>query len=58
MPKTENKSNRESLLKVRVRESTKRRIIHAAEFLDLDQSTLVRLALQDYLSRNRGRCRR
>jgi predicted transcriptional regulator len=46
------KQNRESLLKVRVRPDTKRRVIDAARILDLDQSTLVRLAVQDYLARN------
>lgn len=45
------KSARGSLLKVRVRDETKERIIEAARLLDLDQSTLIRLALQDYLAR-------
>jgi hypothetical protein len=44
--------NRESLLKVRVRTETKSRVIEAARLLDLDQSTLVRLAVQEYLSRH------
>lgn len=46
------KSARGSLLKVRVRNETKERVIEAARLLDLDQSTLIRLALQDFLSRN------
>ena len=46
------RENRESLLKVRVRQSMKDRVIQAAQRLDLDQSTLVRLAVEDYLERH------
>lgn len=46
------RQTRDSLLKVRVRNETKARVLAAAKILDLDQSTLVRLALQDYLSRH------
>lgn len=46
------RENRESLLKVRVRQSMKDRVIQAALLLDLDQSTLVRLAVEDYLERH------
>lgn len=46
------RNNRDCLLKVRVREETKKRVIIAARVLDLDQSELVRLAVQDYLARN------
>lgn len=43
---------RDSLLKVRVKTATKAKVISAAEQLDLDQSTLVRVALQEYISRH------
>jgi antitoxin component of RelBE/YafQ-DinJ toxin-antitoxin module len=46
------RSNRDSLLKVRVKTTTKAKVISAAEQLDLDQSTLVRVALQEYISRH------
>jgi antitoxin component of RelBE/YafQ-DinJ toxin-antitoxin module len=44
--------NREALLKVRVREDTKRSVIAAARALDLDQSSLVRLAVQEFIARH------
>lgn len=50
MPTTQQKPNRESLLKVRVRTETKQRVMAAANILDLDQSTLVRLALNEYIA--------
>lgn len=43
---------RDSLLKVRVRHETKDRVIRASQVLDLDQSSLVRLALNEYISRH------
>lgn len=43
------KTNKTALLRVRVRESTKRSIEEAAEYLETDQSTLIRLALREYL---------
>lgn len=46
------KTNREALLKVRVREETKRKVITVAQALDLDQSSLIRLALQDFILRH------
>lgn len=50
--KTEPRKNRDSLLKVRVRTETKERVLDAARLLDLDQSTIVRLAVQEFLSRH------
>ena len=46
----QSKTTRESLLKVRVRTETKQRVKAAASILDLDQSTLVRLALNEYIA--------
>lgn len=46
------KANKDALLKVRVRKDTKDRIEKAANVLELDQSSLVRLALREYLERH------
>ena len=46
-------TNRDSLLKVRVRKDTKERIKTAAEKLDIAQSALVRMALAEFISNHR-----
>ena len=46
---TRTRNNRTELLRVRVRPDTKRSIESAAQRLDTDQSTLIRLALREYL---------
>lgn len=46
---TRTRNNRTELLRVRVRPDTKRTIETAAARLDTDQSTLIRLALREYL---------
>lgn len=47
--KTRPRTNRTELLRVRVRPSTKRTLERAAARLDTDQSSLIRLALREYL---------
>jgi hypothetical protein len=42
--------NRDSLLKVRVRPDTKERVIKASRDLDIDQSTLVRRAVNEFIA--------
>lgn len=46
------KTNRDALLRVRVRQDTKNRIEKAADVLELDQSSLIRLALREYIERH------
>jgi len=49
---THPRQNRESLLKVRVKAETKDRVIRASQVLDIDQSSLIRLALAEYITRH------
>lgn len=44
------RNNKTAVIRVRVRESTKRIIQHAADRMETDQSTLVRLAIREYLA--------
>jgi len=44
------KQNRTAILKIRVSDATKAMVVRAAEELDLDQSSLVRIAIFNYIS--------
>lgn len=50
--KQSRKASRSSLLKVRMRPTTKDLIIEAAALMDLDQSNLARVAICEYIEKH------
>lgn len=46
------RQNKTAVLRVRVREATKHIVEDAAQRLEIDQSTLIRLALRSYLKQH------